>query len=671
MQPSPRSSFFLTGHSWYVFHACALLWALALIFLESSQVGRHIESRLVQPILFHSREWLDHSPALDPRLKIYALDDSSFSYLGGPRLDTTELRRLIENLASQNPHAIIIDGLLSDTPQGDITELHSLRDINTPIFTGAYISSRKIEFRPTLDLGQSVFQLGHYLDENLALDKLPALFDNRYQYYAYGHSTHYDGVFSGQGHITYREEGKISAFYRLEDKLVLPHVSLFAADHLVIDQKGIWANEHRIPVNRHGLVPINYRTPESFYSKIRPLRLALETDPKKQGDLQVQNGDIVLILLAFATGNTDFHESSPFGEIPGGLIVASQISDVLSGSWLKHIEITPLLVALFAVIGVILGINGNAARFWIGSFLVSLVYFLVVLVSFSYLDTIIPWFFPYVAFLGTGLIHFAHVRLQEEFKLISIERNYFEEKSLRLIQENQNAKLEAYLALGKAVQKLLLPQSFKGNFRQFSYQMRYQPHLKMAGDWLYTWQVSPREYRLFIGDVMGKGPSAAIPVASIIGILKDCEQQKLSMEESFKLINNRLIKLFGYHITTTAAGVALHYDGRCELYNAGSPGWFLASDEGVEFFMLRSSPLGMTENIQIAKYGFQTPPNSVFFTFTDGYLDGSRELHRFLRILNQKRIGDGSPQTLHERLLEANSPRINDDDQTLLTIKAV
>ncbi|MFW7378835.1 MAG: PP2C family protein-serine/threonine phosphatase [Oligoflexus sp.] len=668
MKPNRRISVFLNGHSWYYFHAVALLWVLFSVFVENSSVGRYIETRLVHPILFHAREWLDRSPDIHERLKIFALDDSSFSYLGGPRLDTKDLTALIKNIARQNPHAIIIDGLLSDRPGDDLSPLKQLRELQTPVFTGAYLNEKAINFRHHLDLEQAVFQLSHYVENTVSLKDLPPVFDEKFNFHAYGHAREYEGVFSGQGHITYNEEGSLSMFYRLDDNIVLPHIGLFAADHVVIDEEGVWANDHKIPVSNHGVIPINYRPPEKFYEKIRKLRYAMELARKDQPDPQIENGDVVLILLAFATGNTDFHEGSPFGEIPGGLIIASTISDVMSGSWLQNFDITPILIILLASLGVILGINGNASRFWIGGIGISLIYFALVISSFCYFDTIIPWFFPYVAFIGTAFIHFAHVRLQEEFKLFSIERNYFAEKALRLEQESQTAKLEGFLALGKAVQKLLLPEHFQGSFRQYSYGMRYQPHLKMAGDWLYTWQVSNRELRLIIGDVMGKGPSAAIPVASIIGTLKDCETQKLTLEDSLKKINQRLIQMFDFHITSTAAAVSLHYDGRCELYNAGSPGWFLSSAEGIDFFMLRSSPLGLTENIQVAKYSFQLPAKSTLFTFTDGYLEGSRELNRFLRLLQKKKIGDGSLISLHERLTEANETRKDDDDQTLLTV---
>ena len=68
-----------------------------------------------------------------------------------------------------------------------------------------------------------------------------------------------------------------------------------------------------------------------------------------QEETQVQPGDIVLVLLAFATGNTDFHEGGPFGDIPGGLLIASMISDLLSGQFIERWEVDIAFILIFGV----------------------------------------------------------------------------------------------------------------------------------------------------------------------------------------------------------------------------------------------------------------------------------------------------------------------------------
>ena len=44
--------------------------------------------------------------------------------------------------------------------------------------------------------------------------------------------------------------------------------------------------------------------------------------------------------------------------------------------------------------------------------------------------------------------------------------------------------------------------------------IKYRPAQEMSGDWIYVWK-KENERRFIIGDVVGKGPSAAIPVAVI------------------------------------------------------------------------------------------------------------------------------------------------------------
>jgi serine phosphatase RsbU (regulator of sigma subunit) len=380
---------------------------------------------------------------------------------------------------------------------------------------------------------------------------------------------------------------------------------------------------------------------------------------------------VVLILLAFATGNTDFHEASPFGEIPGGLIIASMISDIIDATWLRQVETAPLLIVLMAALGTALGINGSAGRFWVGFLLCSVLYTIICLYLFAAQSLVVPWFFPYLSFCSASLIYFAHVRLQEEFKLLSVERNYYSEKSMRLERETEKAKLEGYLSLGKAVQKLLLPETMVGQFHQFHYKMIYHPHMKMAGDWLFTWPVAEHEYRIIIGDVMGKGPSAAIPVASIITVLREAQLQKLNMTDTLRQLNSRLISLYHHHITSSVAAVSLFADGHCTLYNAGSPGWFSHAPGQTNYFMLRSNPLGLTEHCRIAQYSFDLPQHSTLITFTDGYLEGSRELNRFLKKLQRTaHTGTLSTEILESHISTCRDQRLSDDDQSLLLVRS-
>ena len=319
--------------------------------------------------------------------------------------------------------------------------------------------------------------------------------------------------------------------------------------------------------------------------KLMPLHAFLRRASQGSPETKISEGDIVLILVGFSTGNTDYHESSPFGSMPGGYIIASMISSMVENQWIDTIEGMPILILILAIMGTLLGIHGSVTVFWFGVCIITTIYFIVTHVLFSYFSIEIPWFMPNLAFCATALLYFTHNRLQEEVKLISLERNYFEEKARRAEESTKLAKLEGYLSLGKAVQQLLLPKDMSGRFGNYQYNLLYTPHLKMAGDWFYVWKVSEDEIRFFIGDIMGKGPSAAIPVASTVGILKECERQRLSTMDSLKKINDHLIDLYDFNITCTIASATIFGDGNCELINTGSPGWFLHSKEKNRFLL--------------------------------------------------------------------------------------
>ena len=235
---------------------------------------------------------------------------------------------------------------------------------------------------------------------------------------------------------------------------------------------------------------------------------------------------------------------------------------------------------------------------------------------------------PLLAFIGTSTIHFSHVIVQSEIKMIEVEKNYYRQRALRLEEQHEKAVLEENLELGRAVQKLLLPKEMSGSFKNFVYQMKYTPHLKMAGDWFFTWKVSKNERRILIGDVMGKGASAAIPVAVIIGILKDCQSDNLPLDKTIEILNERLIEIFEYYITSTLAAITLFNDGKVDLYNAGGTGWYRIENGTLKVDLLRSNPLGMSKNFSPSKTTTTIDPSAIFFTFTDGYAEGSREVKK-------------------------------------------
>jgi serine phosphatase RsbU (regulator of sigma subunit) len=198
--------------------------------------------------------------------------------------------------------------------------------------------------------------------------------------------------------------------------------------------------------------------------------------------------------------------------------------------------------------------------------------------------------------------------------------------------------------------------------------MSYLPAQEMSGDWIYLWEAGEGERRVFLGDVVGKGPSAAIPVAVIIGILGECQGLGMSIHDSLQRVNRRLLELFDKQISSSVTVISLHRDGHVELYNAGSPGWFLREGQQARYIPLRSSALGVTENNLIAREALQPPQGSILFTFTDGYMEGSRAFKRLIQRVDQMPTEPMPVEALQSALDEVGKDFRLEDDRSLLLI---
>ena len=214
-----------------------------------------------------------------------------------------------------------------------------------------------------------------------------------------------------------------------------------------------------------------------------------------------------------------------------------------------------------------------------------------------------------------------------------------------------------------------MPKNYHGSFSQYTYDMKYTPSHIMGGDWLYIWNVSSEEQRIFMGDVMGKGPSAAIPVAIIIGVLKECEIKGLDMHEAIGKINQAMVDLFACTITSTCAAIVLRTSGVIDIYNAGTPGWVIAGPDGSSVHSMRSNPLGVTETGGYAKQSLDLSGNTIIFTFTDGYLEGSRAFRRLINKLDRSRAFEADSNTIHDILMASGEGHRLVDDRSLLAIK--
>jgi serine phosphatase RsbU (regulator of sigma subunit) len=239
----------------------------------------------------------------------------------------------------------------------------------------------------------------------------------------------------------------------------------------------------------------------------------------------------------------------------------------------------------------------------------------------------------------------------------------------KVLVENELKAVNERLELGRTVQSMLLPPSMQGEFGRFSFRYYYDPAEKMSGDWLNIWR-SERQNHLFLGDVVGKGPQAALAVAAIASVINDSKFHGLTIAQTIERINCQLIDLFQKHITSTFSSVTFHEDGSIELHNAASLGWFALHGNKVQHLPMRSMPLGVVKNAPLATVKRTFEPGTTLFAFTDGVLEGSRALKNLFTKL--KAMPDDAELTfdeLHEMLLTLGKEHVLVDDKSVLIVK--
>jgi hypothetical protein len=254
--------------------------------------------------------------------------------------------------------------------------------------------------------------------------------------------------------------------------------------------------------------------------------------------------------------------------------------------------------------------------------------------------------------------------------LVTFHRNYFTERKQREHSESERRVIVQSLEVGQMVQTLLMPEELKGEIGPYRFLMHHAPFSHMSGDWLRRSNVDKSRVALWQGDVVGKGPAAALGVTAIMSALDDNDDGLKDPPAGMARIDSTLRRLFRHHINSTAAVVTLGENGRVELYSCGTIGWFLWHEGVFQHLPVRGSLLGSEGELSVGHRSADIPPGGMLFTFTDGVMEGSRAIYALKSILSKKSTIDG-PAELTKVLLETGQGHAQPDDRTLTIVQRV
>lgn len=249
--------------------------------------------------------------------------------------------------------------------------------------------------------------------------------------------------------------------------------------------------------------------------------------------------------------------------------------------------------------------------------------------------------------------------------------------SARLYREaREKAKIDHEMGLARSIQAALLR---KPEVVSFAETYAYSQSAKaVGGDLIHTAVRSDGSLALSVGDVSGKGISAALIMAMVQGFLGVLHELGVAVGEIPGIVNRNLSRYgVGNRFITLAAGL-LHPDGRLQLANAGhAPVSILRRDGRIQTIDPHGPMLGLLDNVTWEWEELRLEPDDIVLMVSDGLTEsfsasgeefGLAGVHRVLG----ERAGR-SPAEIGQALLDAagrhRGGREASDDVTLLVLR--
>jgi serine phosphatase RsbU (regulator of sigma subunit) len=198
-----------------------------------------------------------------------------------------------------------------------------------------------------------------------------------------------------------------------------------------------------------------------------------------------------------------------------------------------------------------------------------------------------------------GYIGFVHVSISEA-------RRYAK-------TQTEKATLDGEMAAAREVQRVMVPEVLP-SISGYAIESVYRPAAEVGGDFLQMIGLKSGRTLLVIGDVSGKGLSAAMIVSMIVGMLGVVTSFTEEPAEILSELNRRLCgRAHGGFATCLI--VRLEAGGRLTLANAGHPPPFV---NGAELSSPGSMPLGMTESAAYTQSSLDLLAGDRAVLLTDG-----------------------------------------------------
>ena len=461
-----------------------LVLAIVIQIFSLTALNESVEVAVTRPLAFFLKSKVIKED-LDPRIKIFAMDDRAVSGLGTLDLDLATWSSVITAVSQRQPKAVFIDKLFDKiySPE-DIAEFKSVSQTwQAPIYPIVFVYPGKISFRTAISDLKFPTQL-----QSLASEQFHSLPSSNLN--LYGAVPELLSSFSAAGHTVYNGDGKGSFLFKTDDGQVVPHLGLLGASTIVFE-RGLLVNNIKVPSDKNFEFIVNFLPKDRFLKRSFSLLEVVTAAQKNKKITPVNEGDFVFILPAMFTGNTDWRET-PFGSMPGGYFGISVLNSVLTGNWIRNIKDPGFAILLCSFLLIFLGYKSSPTR-------------LIALTSVLIVGVLVAAFLLFV--FANILVSWLPLTIGMTASLVILVIGINQDASL------EKVRLDSELATAKIVHHTFFP-PVKFSSKHLDLVSFYESSTECGGDWWMHSTVSSDVEYVLIGDAVGHGVPAAL-VASV------------------------------------------------------------------------------------------------------------------------------------------------------------
>ncbi|WP_194776741.1 GAF domain-containing SpoIIE family protein phosphatase [Pararhodonellum marinum] len=258
-------------------------------------------------------------------------------------------------------------------------------------------------------------------------------------------------------------------------------------------------------------------------------------------------------------------------------------------------------------------------------------------------------------------------------------------ENYRLLNEAiKNERYKEELQIAKRVQQSLLPSELVHD-EHFEIAGFSQAADEVGGDYYDIVQLAAHRFALIIGDVSGKGTSAAFNMSQMKGVFHSLVQLDLEPSEflikanvalSKCLERNHFITTTYFNLDTVQRSIKLSRAGHCPTL------YFDSSKQNAEFLSVDGMGLGIVRSRMFEKYitdkTFQYQPSDVMVLYTDGIIEAKNKdgvefgYEKLKKALNEHHhlAALEIKKKIMEKVFDfTGSTHLSDDDYSILVIK--